>query len=78
MKIYRFYFTDIDKPIAIESMTKYNARIKLQEIILNLESKGYFLENLCRESVEEMLEGVTEKTINGQKLIWQNNQWTKK
>jgi hypothetical protein len=78
MKIYRFYFTDIDKPIAIESMTKYNARIKLQEIIPQLEAKGYFLENLCRESVEEMLDGVTEKNIKGQKFIWQNNTWTKK
>jgi len=78
MKIYRFYFTDIDKPISIESMTKYNARIKLQEIIPPLEAKGYFLENLCRESVEEMLDGVTEKIINGQKMIWQNNKWTKK
>lgn len=78
MKIYRFYFTDIDKPIAIESMTKYSARIKLQEIIPPLEAKGYFLENLCRESVEEMLDGVTEKIINSQKMIWQNNKWTKK
>lgn len=78
MKIYRFYFTDIDKPISIEAMTKYNARIKLQEIIPQLEAMGYFLENLCRESVEEMLDGVTEKNIKGQKFIWQNNQWTKK
>jgi hypothetical protein len=78
MKIYRFYFTDIDKPISIESETKYNARIKLQEIIPQLESLGYFLENLCRESVEEMLDGVTEKIIKGQKYIWQNNNWTKK
>ena len=47
MKIYRFYFTDIDKPIAIESMTKYSARIKLQEIIPTLEAKGYFLETFA-------------------------------
>jgi hypothetical protein len=50
MNIYRFYFTDIDKPIKIEAINKYNARIKLQNIIPDLESKGYFLENLCRES----------------------------
>jgi hypothetical protein len=77
MNIYRFYFTDIDKPIKIEAINKYNARIKLQNIIPNLESKGYFLENLCRESVEALLDGVSEKIMNNQKYIWKNNTWNK-
>ena len=77
MNIYRFYFIDIDKPIKIEAINKYNARIKLQNIIPDLESKGYFLENLCRESVEELLNGVSEKKINNQKYIWNNNTWNK-
>lgn len=77
MNIYRFYFNHIDKPIKIEAHTKYNARIKLQEIIPQLESQGYYLENLCRETVEALLDGVSEKTIKGEKYIWKNNRWNK-
>lgn len=77
MNLYRFYFTDIEKPISIEAYTKKSARMKLQQVIISLESKGYFLENLIKETVEELIDGVSEKTSNGINYVWKNNQWRK-
>lgn len=75
MNLYRFYFVDIEKPIMIEATERRAARIKLQEIIPSLESKGYFLDDLCRESVEELIDGVSEKLIQGKKHVWKENKW---
>ena len=77
MNIYRFYFSDCEKPISIEAWTKKSARQKLQQIIIPLESKGYFLENLIKETVEELIDGVSEKIVNNQKFIWRNERWMK-
>lgn len=78
MNLYRFYFREIEKPISVEAWTKKSARLTLQKVIIPLESKGYFLENLVRETVEELIDGVSEKTKNGKEYIWKNNKWTLK
>lgn len=75
MNLYRFYFIEKDKPISIEAHTRHGARIKLQEILPSIKDKGYFLEDLCRESVEELIEDVSTKIVNGKTLTWKNNKW---
>ena len=75
MNLYRFYFIEKDKPISVEAKTRHAARIKLQEILPSIESKGYYLEDLCRESVEQLIEDVSTKTVNGKTLTWKNGKW---
>lgn len=75
LKLYRFYFGENLKPIMVEAKTKQIARIKLQEVISTLENKGYYLEDLTKESVEQLVEGVSTKLIKGKKHVWTNKGW---
>lgn len=75
LKLYRFYFSENLKPIMVEAKSKYTARIKMQEIIETLKDKGYYLEDLQRESVEQLIEGVSTKLIKGKKHTWTTKGW---
>jgi hypothetical protein len=75
LKLYRFYFNENLKPILVEAKNRFSARIKMQEIIEPLKDKGYYLEDLQRESVEQLIEGVSTKTIKGNKHVWTTQGW---
>ena len=75
LKLYRFYFSEGLKPIMVESVNKLNARIKMQEIIDSLEGKGYYLEDLQRETVEQLVEDVSTKLIKGKIHTWTTKGW---
>lgn len=75
MKLYRFYFSDSLKPIMVESTSRHGARIKMQEIIHSLEDRGYYLEDLKKETVEQLIEGVSTKLIQGKKHVWTQKGW---
>jgi len=75
MNLYRFYFHEKEKPISVEAMDRKSARIKLQEILPQLQDKGYFLDELLRETVEQLIDDVSEKIIKGKKHVWKENKW---
>lgn len=75
MNLYRFYFHEKDKPILIEAKDRQSARIKLQEIIPQLKERGYFLDELARETVELLIDDVSTKTIQSKQHVWKNGKW---
>ena len=80
MKLYRYYFDGLDKPITIEAMNKINARAKLEEVC-NTEKfiqEGYTLTNLLRETTETLVIGVSNKIIKNIKHYWNGKGRSKK
>ena len=75
LKLYRFYFGENLKPIMVEATNKFSARIKMQENIETLKDKGYFLEDLQRETVEYLVEDVSTKLIKGKIHTWTTKGW---
>jgi hypothetical protein len=47
----------------------------MQEIIDSLEGKGYYLEDLQRETVEQLVEDVSTKLIKGKIHTWTIKGW---
>jgi hypothetical protein len=80
MKRYKYYFNGLEeKPISIEATNKESARRKLEEICNDsrYKDKGYAIPNVIRETTETLVEGVSEKNVNGVEFIWSNNGWIK-
>jgi hypothetical protein len=80
MKRYKYYFNGLeDKPISIEATNKESARRKLEEICNDARYKenGYAIPNVVRETTETLVDGVSEKNINGVEFIWSKNGWIK-
>lgn len=80
MKRYKYYFNGLEeKPISIEASSKESARRKLEEICNDSRYKdnGYAIPNVIRETTETLVEGVSEKNVNGVEFIWSNNGWIK-
>jgi uncharacterized protein YlzI (FlbEa/FlbD family) len=75
LKLYRFYFDDNLKPIIIEAYNKHTARTIMLENIISLKDKGYYLEDLKLETVEQLVENVSTKLIKGKKHIWTTKGW---
>ena len=80
MKLYRYYFDGLDKPISIEALNKITARAKLEEVC-NTEkfvNEGYTIVNVLRETTETLVIGVSNKTIQNIKHYWNGKGWSKK
>jgi hypothetical protein len=80
MKLYRYYFDGLDKPITIEAMNKINARAKLEEVCNTKKfiQEGYTITNLLRETTETLVIGVSNKNIKNVKYYWNGKGWSKK
>ena len=80
MKLYRYYFDGLDKPISIIALNKISARAKL-EVVCNNEKfikEGYTIVNLLRETTETLVVGVSNKTIENIKHYWNGKGWSQK
>jgi len=80
MKRYKYYFNGLEeKPISIEATNKESARRKLEEICNDsrYKDKGYAIPNVIRETTETLVDGVSEKNVNGVEFIWSKNGWIK-
>ena len=80
MKIYKYYFLDIDKPISVESHNKHNARAVLEKVCndANFKDKGYLLTNLVKETSETLVIDVSVKETKTGQVIWNGRGWSKK
>lgn len=80
MKIYKYYFLEIDKPISIEAKYKHNARKILEQVCndLNYKDKGYLLTNLVRETSETLVAEVSVKDTKNGQVVWNGRGWSKK
>jgi hypothetical protein len=80
MKIYKYYFLDIDKPISVESHNKHNARAVLEKVCndSNFKDKGYVLTNLVKETSETLVIDVSVKETKTGQVIWNGRGWSKK
>lgn len=80
MKIYKYYFLEIDKPISIEAKTKHNARKVLEQVCndSNYKDKGYVLTNLVRETCETLVAEVSVKDTKNGQVVWNGTGWSKK
>lgn len=79
MKLYRYYFDGLDKPITIEATNKLNARAKLEEVCNTQKfvNEGYTITNLLRETTETLVVGVSNKIMKNIKYIWNGHGWSK-
>jgi len=79
MKLYRYYFDGLDKPISIEATNKHTARAKLEEVCNNKKfiTEGYTVANLLRETTETLVIGVSNKIRNNIKYFWNGSGWSK-
>lgn len=79
MKIYKYYFLEIDKPISVEAMNKHTARKVLEKVCNEsiYKDKGYVLTNLVRETCETLVEDVSTKDTKAGKVIWNGRGWIK-
>lgn len=77
MKVYRYYFNGIDKPIMIEAKSKYSARNTLEEICNTpkYRDNGYAIPLLVKETCETLVEGVSVKDSKHGILIWSKQGW---
>lgn len=80
MKIYKYYFLDIDKPISVESHNKQKAREILEQVCNNsiYKDKGYILTNLVRETSETLVAEVSVKETKTGEVMWNGRGWSKK
>jgi hypothetical protein len=80
MKIYKYYFLDIDKPITVEAKSKHTARKVLEQVCneSNFKEKGYILTNLLRETSETLVADVSVKETKTGQVIWDGRGWSKK
>ena len=80
MKIYKYYFLDIDKPISVEAKSKHTARKVLEQVCNdpNFKEKGYILTNLLRETSETLVADVSVKETKTGQVIWDGRGWSKK
>lgn len=80
MKIYKYYFLDVDKPISIEAKSKHTARKVLEQVCndSNFKDKGYALTNLVRETCETLVADVSVKETKNGQVMWNGRGWTKK
>ena len=79
MKLYRYYFDGLDKPITIEALNKINARAKLEEVCNTNKfiKEGYTISNLLRETTETLVIGVSNKIMKNIKYYWNGQGWSK-
>jgi hypothetical protein len=79
MKLYRYYFNGLDKPITIEALNKLNARAKLEEVCNTNKfiKEGYTIANLLRETTETLVVGVSNKIMKNIKYYWNGQGWSK-
>ena len=79
MKLYRYYFDGLDKPITIEALNKINARAKLEEVCNTNKfiKEGYTISNLLRETTETLVIGVSNKIMKNRKYYWNGQGWSK-
>lgn len=75
IKFYRYYFSDKEKPVTIEAITKQAANHALEKIMPELNAKGYILENLVDVKVETPIAGVTTKKMGGKTFVWTTDGW---
>jgi hypothetical protein len=80
MKIYKYYFLDIDKPISVEAKSKHTARKVLEQVCNdpNFKEKGYILTNLLRETSETLVADVSVKETKTGQMMWDGRGWSKK
>jgi hypothetical protein len=80
MKIYKYYFLDIDKPITVEAKSTHTARKVLEQVCneSNFKEKGYILTNLLRETSETLVADVSVKETKTGQVIWDGRGWSKK
>jgi len=81
MKMYKYYFLNLEKPISVEANNKQSARNVLEQICNQTEYKnnGYEMLNLVRETSETLVAGVSFKTSKQHGvLIWSDRGWVKK
>ena len=80
MKIYKYYFLDIDKPISVEAKSKHTARKVLEQVCNDpkIKEKGYILTNLLRETSETLVADVSVKETKTGQMMWDGRGWSKK
>jgi hypothetical protein len=80
MKIYKYYFLDMDKPISVEANNKHKAREILEQVCNNsiYKDKGYILTNLVRETSETLVADVSVKETKTGQMMWNGKGWLKK
>lgn len=75
IKLYKYYFKDIEKPIIIEAITKQSANDMLESVMSQVAAKGYMLENLIDCRVETPISGQTKKKHEGKEYTWTDSGW---
>lgn len=78
IKFYRYYFKDKEKPITIEAISKQAANHAIENLIPQLNEKGYKLEDLVDVKVETPVVGVSTKKHQGKNFIWTTEGWIEK
>jgi hypothetical protein len=69
IRIYSYFFYEIDKPIKIEATSSKEARVILNNIFHTL-PPDYQASKIVGETVSIPVKGVTKKIINGTTFIW--------
>jgi len=75
IKFYKYYFRDIEKPITIEALSKQSANHAIEQLMPQLEAKGYKIQNIIDVRVEQPIQGVSTKKHNGKNFIWTTEGW---
>jgi hypothetical protein len=75
IKFYKYYFHEVEKPVIIEAITKEAANYALEQLMPQLEAKGYKLKNLADMRVETPIVGVSKKKHNGKNFVWTPEGW---
>ena len=65
LKIYRFYFSSLERPIEIMSVTKIEAKLQLLQIV-----HAFVLKDLVQITVALPVFGVSKKYVNGICYVW--------
>lgn len=75
IKFYKYYFHEVEKPVIIEAISKEAANYALEQLMPQLEAKGYKMKNLADMRVETPIVGVSKKKHAGKNFIWTPEGW---
>jgi hypothetical protein len=78
IKFYKYYFRDKEKPVTIEALNKQAANFAMEQLMPQLEPKGYKIQNIVDVRVEEPIAGVSTKKHQGKEFIWTSEGWIEK
>jgi hypothetical protein len=76
MRLYHYYFEDMEKPITVQAANKELGRDMMLEKLQTL--PDYYNKKVVQETTSMPLEGITTVEINGVMMVWSKQGWIEK